>query len=371
MQRYTFLFLLCGFILSHTPQAIAQTDSLRASEVSLEKMIGQMIMSGVGDFSYITDDAPILREIEEGLVGGVIYFEKNVNRNSPSKQLKRMSELLKQKSETPLFIGIDEEGGKVNRLKPKYGFPKTVSAQYLGGLDNADSTAFYANTTSALLSELGININFSPSVDVNVNPENPVIGKIGRSYSEDECKVARHAAEVIKTHRTNGVITVLKHFPGHGSSRADTHLGIADVSDYWQFKELMPYKNLLDSGLVDAVMTAHIVNRHLDDSMLPATLSPTIVNNILRKMMGFDGVVFSDDMQMHAISKEYTLEEAIKLAIEAGVDVLMFANNVANSDKHSGREVHGIILNLVRSGQIPVSRIEESYTRILELKGRL
>ncbi len=338
---------------------------------SLEVMVGQMIITGIGDFSVLNGKEPILKAIKKGQIGGVVLFEKNVNAKNPKKQLIKTINTLKAASDIPLLISIDEEGGRVNRLKPKYGFPQTQYASYLGKVDNLDSTAYYAGNTAALLAELGINVNLTPNVDVNVNPDNPVIGKLGRSYSADEKIVAKHAAQVVKTHRQHGVFTVLKHFPGHGSSHADTHLGIADVSDYWQFKELMPYKYLIDSGLVDGVMTAHIINEHLDENKLPATLSPYIVNNILRTVLGYDGVVFSDDMQMHAISKHYGFEQAIKLAIEAGVDMLMFANMVEEKDKRSPELVHSTIMSLVQSGQISEDRIAASYRRIMKLKGKL
>ncbi|MEQ6121678.1 glycoside hydrolase family 3 N-terminal domain-containing protein [Reichenbachiella sp. MALMAid0571] len=348
------------------PGTTLQTDS-----VSLEVMIGQMIITGIGDFSYITEKEEILTEIEKGYITGVVLFEKNINKNSPEKQLKRTIDMLQSKSSIPLFISIDEEGGRVNRLKPKYGFPATTTAQNLGETDNLDSTRFYANKTASLLADLGININLAPNVDVNVNPKNPVIGGMGRSYSSDEKIVAKHAAQVIRTHHENGVLTVLKHFPGHGSSHADTHLGIADVTDYWQFRELMPYKYLIDSALADGIMTAHIINGHLDENKLPATLSPFIINNILRNVLGYNGVVFSDDMQMHAISKHYGFEQSLKMAIDAGVDVLMFANMVEENERKTASQIHSAILNMVNSGDVTQERIATSYRRIIKMKSSL
>ncbi|MDP4681167.1 MAG: glycoside hydrolase family 3 protein [Cyclobacteriaceae bacterium] len=339
--------------------------------VSLEIMVGQMIITGIGDFSSISKEEKILDEIEQGHVGGVVLFTKNINDKHPKKELIRTINVLQAKSRLPLFVSIDEEGGRVNRLKPKYGFPKTVSAQYLGELNNVDSTFFYASKTAETLKELGINLNLAPNVDVNVNPNNPVIGGVQRSYSPNEITVAKHAAEVVKAHRENDVLTILKHFPGHGSSHSDTHLGIADVTDYWQFKELMPYKYLIDSGLVDGIMTAHIINGHLDENKLPATLSPSIINNILRKVFGYDGVVFSDDMQMHAISKHYGFEEGIKMAILAGVDMLMFANTVEEPERRTPTQIHSIIMDLVESGEVSQTRIRESYERIMILKGKI
>lgn len=274
-------------------------------------------------------------------------------------------------ADVPLLVSIDEEGGRVNRLKPKYGFPKTAYADYLGELDNLDSTRYYAKNTASTLSMLGFNVNFAPDVDVKVNPDNPVIAKIGRSYSSDPMIVAKHASEVVKVHREYGVFTSLKHFPGHGSSQNDTHYGVADVTDYWQFSELLPYNEMLKTGFVDCIMTAHIVNRNLDPEGYPATLSPVIVKNILRDVLNYDGVVFTDDMQMHAISKNFGFEESIKLAINADVDMMVFANNVPGNERRTPAQIHAIIMDYISKGEIDEQTIRKSYERIMKLKSKL
>ena len=360
--------LIVSLIIILLPIKVKSQSLEKISMDSLDIMIGQMIMSGVNDYSYVSENDALLDEIKAGLVGGVVLFEKNIDKNKPAKALKTLINTLQANAKIPLFISIDEEGGKVNRLKPKYGFPKTVSAAYLGELDNLDSTAYYAQQTARTLAELGINVNYAPDVDVAVNPLNPIIAGVQRSYSADEIVVTKHASQVVKTHRENNIITVLKHFPGHGSSHADTHKGIADVSNYWQFKELMPYKYMIDSGLVDGIMSAHIVNKHLDEKNLPGTLSPVIINNILRGVLNYKGVIFSDDMQMHAISKEYGFEESIKMALLAGIDVLMFANNVTGNNKRTITDIHAIIKDLVLAREISEARIKSSYNRILNLK---
>lgn len=363
---FTFVFLVYTI---HSVEA--QPDSHSEDSVSLDLMIGQMILTGIGDFSYMPDNAEILEEIKDGKVGGVILFEKNINAEHPKIQLKRTIDSLNAAASIPLFISIDEEGGRVNRLKPKYGFPVTKQAGALGLINNLDSTALYANNTASTLSLYGFNVNYAPDVDVAINPDNPVIAKLGRSYSDDPTVVAMHAQKVIDVHRDNKVLTVLKHFPGHGSSKNDSHLGVADVSDTWQFSELMPYKYLLDSGRVDAIMTAHIVNEHLDPDKLPATLSPYIISNILRGVLDYQGVVFTDDMQMHAISKNYGFEESIRMAINAGVDVMLFCNNVPGNERRTPSQIHAIITNYVAQGDISEERIKESYYRIMKLKSKL
>ncbi|MEO9482832.1 MAG: glycoside hydrolase family 3 N-terminal domain-containing protein [Ekhidna sp.] len=335
---------------------------------TIDIMIGQMIMIGIGDFNLVDSTEPIFGEIKNGKVGGVVLYEKNILFESPKPELALLVETLQKNAQIPLFVSIDEEGGRVSRMKTRYGFPKNVSAQYLGDLDNLDSTRYYANQTAAILSSFGINMNYAPVVDVNINTRNPVIGKLERSYSEDYKEVIQQAFEVISQHNQNGVVPVLKHFPGHGSSQSDTHLGLADVTETWQLEEVYPYKALIDSGAVKAVMTAHIVNKTLDGNKIPATLSRRIVTGMLRDFLNFDGVIISDDMQMGAINNEYGLREAIRLSIEAGVDILMFANNVFDHQRVSATTVHAIIKDLLFEGIISRERIHQSYVRIMKLK---
>jgi beta-N-acetylhexosaminidase len=335
---------------------------------SLDIMIGQMIMVGLGEFNVLKKSEPIFEDIKSGYAGGIILFEKNLHKSYTETYLKEIIDYAQEQSSVSLFVSIDEEGGRVNRLKPKYGFPKTVTAKYLGELDSKDSTFQYALQTASTLHKLGINMNFAPSVDVNINPQNPIIGKIGRSYSSDPMSVAKHAQLVVQAHDSLNVVTALKHFPGHGSSVNDTHLGLTDVSSTWQFNELLPYKSLIDSGSVRMIMSAHIVNRIVEPEKLPATLSQNVITNILRGFLNYQGVVISDDMQMGAISKEYGLKEAIALSINSGIDIVLFANNVTLSQVVSAQEVHGIIKDLVLSGEITESRVQESYDRIMTLK---
>lgn len=333
---------------------------------SLDFKIGQMLIVGVSGTS-IQDNPSVASDIKAGRVGGVILFEKNIASTNSFVNLKRFTTDLERDAPLPLFVAIDQEGGLVNRLKEKYHFPKSVTAEYLGKTRTPDSTKFYAEITAATLAGLGINVNFAPVVDIQI-PGNPVISKTGRAYSANPDSVAMHAKEVVEAMRAFGVISVLKHFPGHGSSRADSHLGIADVTNYWKDNELTPYKKLLSENQVDAVMSAHIVNKKLDKEGLPGTLSDKIINGLLRKKMGYQGVVFSDDMQMHAITKYYGLEKAVKLSINAGIDVIMFSNNIQGSENRTVDTVHEIIKKLVKNGEISEARINESYQRIIKLK---
>ena len=347
---------------------IAATIGYAQTQDSLDIKIGQMILIG---FPGTAVDPEVLEEIRLGKVGSIIIFEKNIPPTNSFVALKKIIWTYQHAAPIPLFIAIDQEGGKVNRLKDKYGFPKSITAAAMGKAKTLDSVQFYSESTATTLAGLGINMNFGPVVDLASNPNNPIIARHGRAFSANEDSVVVFAKEFIKQHRKYGVLTSLKHFPGHGSSKDDTHLGIADVTNTWEERELKPYQSLIDSGYVDAVMTSHIVNRKLDKQGNPGTLSADILDGILRKQLKFNGVIFTDDMQMHAITKHYGLEEAIKLAINGGVDIMTFSNNIQGSDERTVDKVHTIIKALVMNGQIKRERIEESYRRISKLKSRL
>jgi len=336
-------------------------------EVSLDIKIGQMIMVGYSGTNLPTND-PIINEIKSGHVGGVILFEKNIDESNSKVNLRQLIADLQTPASVPLFMAIDQEGGTVNRLKSKYGFPESVTAAYLGEIDNEDSTHFYGRLTATTLANLGFNVNFAPVLDLASNPDNPIIAKFGRAFSADAAIVAKHAGITIEEHNKQKIITVGKHFPGHGSSQADTHLGIADVTETWEKLELYPYEALIKANKLPGVMSAHIVNKNLEPKGLPGTLSRDILQGILREDLNFKGVVFSDDMQMHAITEHYGLEKAIELGINAGLDVIIFSNNIQNSEDRTVGRVHAIIKKMVEDGTIPLSRIDESYSRIMKLK---
>ncbi|TCD48127.1 glycoside hydrolase family 3 protein [Chlorobium sp. N1] len=369
MKGRTLPFVLAAAALSLQPpapaEAASQPDSLRLK-------IGQMLM--VGFRGTTLEDAPdVRRAIKHQKIGGVVLFDYDVPSRTPLRnitspeQLRRLSGDLQERSDTPLFIAIDQEGGRVARLKPARGFPPSPSARSLGLLNDADSTRKAALTTARTLRDAGITMDLAPVVDLDTNPLNPVIGKLERSYSADPAIVRRQATAVVRAFDSEGIVPVLKHFPGHGSSRADSHLGFTDVSESWRKIELEPYRRLFREGYPGAVMTAHVFNRRLDPKY-PATLSRATLQGLLRGELGFRGVVLSDDMQMKAIADSYGLEEALRLAIEAGVDVLVFANNTTAYDPKIAEKAARLIRRMVEQGSIPADRIDESYRRIMALK---
>jgi len=336
---------------------------------SLDIKIGQMLMLGIGSDTEIQPDNKMLADIKAQKLGGILLYEKNITKLNSAENLKKLIATLKKDAVLPLLVSIDEEGGKVNRLKEKYGFPITVSAKYLGEINDIDSTKYYSDIVAHNLLLLGINVNYAPVLDVD-NTDNPPIGKNERAFSENPKDIIEHARQVILSHRYFNVKTVVKHFPGHGNSKEDSHYNVTDVSKYWQQKEIFPYVKLLYEGNVDAIMTAHIVNEKLDDSKLPATLSKKIMTDYLRGDLGFDGVIFSDDMQMKAIADQFGFEKSIQMAIHAGVDVLMFSNHIPmkGRDMILPQDIIAIVKKMIADGEISEKRIDESYRRILKFK---
>jgi beta-N-acetylhexosaminidase len=358
--------LIFLFTASRSADAAEQVDSLGVK-------IGQMLMIGFRGLS-VAEAPGIAADIRERRIGGVVLFDYDVPLHSPSRnisspeQLSRLTLELQKLSAVPLFIAIDQEGGKVNRLKPKFGFPSSVSAEHLGSLNNPDSTTAAAVQTAQTLKAMHIGMNFSPIADLNVNPDNPVIGKLGRSFSCDPEVVIRNVELTVCAFHNEGIIAALKHFPGHGSSSTDTHRDFTDVTATWSEKELEPYRALIASGYRDVIMTAHVFNAKLDP-LYPATLSKATVSGLLRGRLGFQGVVVSDDMQMKAIADHYGLEEAIRLAIDAGVDILLFGNNTS-WDPEIATKATEIIRSLLQRKLVTPERIDQSYKRVMELKQR-
>ena len=358
------VIFICLFFVSNTKE-------LKSKETfqfdSLKIKISQMLIFGIKEANKVLEEDSLFKAYSNMNLGGIILFEKNIANKRSKYHLKSLTSEIQKVSKIPSFIAIDEEGGNVTRLKPKYGFHKTKTAKYLGSRNNLDSTYYYAKLTSDLLKDLGINMNLAPTIDLEEN-ENNFISKAERSYGRDTDKVYFHAKKFIDAHDENEIITVLKHFPGHGSSSTDTHKEFTDISETWSVQELYPYQNLIRDKKVLAVMTSHVVNKKIDDRMLPATLSYNIIGKLLREFLKFDGVIISDDMQMGAITKYYGLKESIILSINAGVDLLLFSNNQLYKDQVDPNEIISIIEEGVQNGEILIQRINESFKRIQRLK---
>lgn len=361
---------------TNTPGLPTPTNQPTATPepTDLGLMIGQMVMAGFRGLNAA--DAPtILTDISERQLGSVVYFEYDVpsqsavrNVASPA-QLKQLTLDLQAAASVPLLVSIDQEGGMVNRLKEKYGFPASVSQQFLGQQDDLALTHQYATATARALASAGVNLNLAPVVDLNINPDSPAIGHYERSFGADPALVTRHALEVIGAHHEQGVLCTLKHFPGHGSASTDSHLDIVDVTQTWQESELEPYRAIIAAGEADAILTAHVFSPL--DPENPATLSAATINGVLRGQLGYDGVVITDDMGMGAIVKHYGLAAAIEKAINAGVDMIALGNNGYLYIDGIVEQVVNAIGQMVAEGKISRQRIEQSYLRIQKLKQRI
>src|SRR5881296_3775029 len=338
---------------------------------AIEGELGSLLLVGFRgtDAEGNADLEDLLCEIR---VGGIVLFARNI---VDAEQLARLTEAATTRSAActarRLFVAVDAEGGNVMRLAPGAGWSPTISAQELGERNDFTLTELEARRIGAMLRAAGINWDLAPVVDVGYNPANPVIVGVGRSFGANPTLVAAQARAYITGMHAAGVLTALKHFPGHGSSVEDSHAGFVDVTDTARPDvELVPYRLLLAEGLVDAVMTAHVYNRHLD-AWVPATLSRPTIDGMLRRKLGWRGVVVSDDMRMGAIEQHYGAGDAAVLALRAGVDLILIADDRLPGDRSASAETLKTIRGAVRRGRLPAGRVDEALARVAALRSRL
>jgi len=367
--------IIFSVIIFMFPQSAPCKDAAAGEEVDLRFKIGQMIMTGF--MGYDIEESPsIVKDLKERHLGGVILFDFDLRTGRPKRnvqspgQVKKLIEELKAHSSSPLLVAVDYEGGKINRLKERFGFPATLSHGKLGKKDDLNLTYNESSKMALTLSILGFNLNLAPVADIRVNKSNPVIAKLDRSFSASPDKVTEHSLAFIEGHREQGVLTSLKHFPGHGSSSTDSHLEMTDVTKTWSKKELIPFERIIKKSKADTVMTAHVFNANLDKKY-PATLSKKIVTGILREELGFKGVVFSDDISMKAIVDNFNLETTLLKTVNAGVDIIITAYNRGVDGEDIVGEIVLTLERLVKEGKISKERIDESYERIKGLKERI
>ena len=342
MKRLTLLLLVVCLMAGN----LVASD--KVSDRELRRMVAQMLMVGFRGDS-VTDDSDAARYVRDLGVGAIILFDVDLtgdatigSRNITNKaRLQRMTAQLQHWGGGHLLIALDQEGGRVQRLKPQYGFTAIPSAARIGRM--------------------------APVVDI-LDLQCPPLGGIDRCYASSPSVIAWHAGMLIDEHHRQGVLCTLKHFPGHGSAHGDSHWGLVDVTDTWQPTELRPYELLIKQNKVDLVMTAHIFNHQLD-SVYPATLSHKMLTGVLREQLHYDGVILSDDMYMQGIIDNYQIEPALVLAINAGCDMLCVGNNI-NTGFESDRPFRlvDMIVNAVKDGRIPLKRIQEANRRIERLK---
>lgn len=365
------VFLMLGLELGASA-GLAREAPQEPASPSLDHMLGAMLMCGFRGTELAGGD-PFLAAIASGRVGNVILFDRDVptggerNIRSPE-QVRRLTAALRSAAPGPLFIAVDQEGGQVRRLKPQKGFFDLPAAQRLGQ-GSIPETRETAERLGEELAGLGIDVDLAPVADVDSNPLNPAIGRLGRAFSSDPAIVASHALAFGQGLAARGVVPVLKHFPGQGCAREDSHLGLTDISQCWDGAiDLLPYAEIFRAGWPGMVMPGHLFHARLDPE-LPATLSRMVVTGLLRQGLGWQGVVISDDMQMKAIAGRYGLRESILLAVRAGVDILLYGNNL-EWEEGLPDKVFATLRGLVEDGSIPLERIKRSWERISALHAR-
>lgn len=323
---------------------------------SITKLVGQLFIIG---FQGKTPPKEVEEFIKKNSIGGICYFGYNVE--SPEQLAELTNYLNNLHAGFPLFICIDQEGGLVSNLVSPF---CEISAPAL--LEKTSATIIFEimQVLAKEMKAVGINWDFAPVCDVNTNPDNPIIGKYNRSYSAEVETVERLSSGAVRGLQKGGVIACAKHFPGHGDTSSDSHLTLPALEHSYERLndiELKPFRRAIRSG-VDSIMPAHILYTAIDDAY-PATLSKTILQELLRKECRFEGIIVSDDMQMKGITEHYPIEQAPVLAIQAGIDQLLYCLNFEAQE----RALEAVV-KAVMDKEIPLHKIEDSIKRANTLK---
>jgi len=340
--------------------AILTTTRVNAAEVS--KMAGQLLVPG---FPGSTPDAKstkaLAAHIKAGRAGGALFLRHNVKSGSGAKATAASFINASRKS----LLAIDQEGGKVQRLGKKHGFTPIPTARWVASNKSIDEARALYTKAGRELRAAGFNLNMAPSVDVH-DPKNPVIGKYDRGFSTDVERISAYASAFIQGFGSAGVACSLKHFPGHGSSRSDSHDGFVDITKTWSENELVPFKKL--ASVAPLIMSGHLFHPEFSNGKSPVTFSQKALTNRLRRGLGYNGVILTDDLDMGAIRKSFQLREAIILAIAAGNDLLLLSNSLTY-DEDLPIKATRWITDAVKQGRISTAQITASYNRVMRLKG--
>ncbi|MGO4538516.1 beta-N-acetylhexosaminidase [Paenibacillus sp. 2TAB19] len=344
---------------AETAKPVIDPIQEQIDEMTLNEKIGQMIIIGLEGTKA---DKEAIKMIKENKIGGFILFKDNM---SSADQIISLLNALKSENESnkvPLWLSVDQEGGKVNRL-PK-SFVAIPTAKSIGAADNDSYTQAVSQATGLALKSLGFNMDFAPVLDINSNPNNPVIGS--RSFGSNADSVIRHGIGTMEGLRSNQIAAVVKHFPGHGDTSVDSHLELPVVgkslSELEQF-ELLPFKEAIAHD-ADAVMVAHLLIPSIDDTN-PASLSKEIITDLLRDELGYDGVVMTDDMTMGGIINHHDIGEAAVRSIQAGTDIVLVGHDNVMQNK-----VYNALKASAASGELSKEKIDEHVHRILALKAK-
>lgn len=372
-MKKLFLIILCCF-----------SNIALATPIDLSRAVGQMMLVGF-DGTEINESSPIVKEIRDFHIGGVILDnhkqgntgKRIVNIVNPE-QLKKLTDQLqyyaKKYDDYPLFIAVNQEGGLINALKPSMGFDNEGDLSQFDIAKDENRVLIYdqAYQRGLLLKKYGINLNFAPVADLNINPDNPAIGKWKRSFGDNPAWVTHDLEIVIRAYKESGILCTLKHFPGLGSANANTDYDYADLTSTWSEKELKPYKELIKQNAACAfVMTSHLVNRKLDESGMPLSLSKKVVTDLLRNKLKFKGLVITDDMDAIAMRQHYSTDEAIRKVVLAGNNVIIYGGTQGNDPYEDAQMLFTTLMNLVGTDADVRHEVYESYKKIEKIKKEL
>lgn len=427
MAWFSIAFFSAFFLFGCKPERLKTEKCTQIVNQTLCEEIGQLLIVGFGGIDQTPDgkitwrdpnglhfkaSSIIAHDIKDWHIGGIIYFRGQIRREKDkrligdrniqsreqlsalSRDLQQYNEKVRQQqrlSPLPLLISIDQEGGLINPLQFIKNFPN-FTAQARGENENRylndppnrqlalDFGRKYAQSIGLTLRELGINLDFAPVADVNINPLNPIIGGLSRSFSDNPDIVSDQAQQFVLGLHDEKILAALKHFPGHGSSAKDSHKGLVDVTNTYQVdKELVPYQKLIDQNYSDFIMSTHVINGQIDrtpcipgnpqnpENWCPGTMSYKTLTGLLRQQLHFKGVIISDDMSMAAIAEHYSLETALEKGLNAGVDMFI----ISNYDNDYTPKMIITIAKLVRDGKVPQSRIEDAYQHVVAAKQRI
>ena len=332
-----------------------------------EGAIAQLLVLGFhGSSPRAAGAQNLARHVEAGRVGGVCFLGHNTRSRAGIEGLTRLFGSAGRR--TNPFISVDQEGGAVQRLGKRSGYAPFPAAQAIAARKStAEAQRIYA-ALARQLKAAGFNLNLAPVVDLGFQPKNPVVSRWGRAYGVTGKKVAEYAGAFIRGHRQAGVLTALKHFPGHGSTLVDSHARPVNLTPTWRADELTPFRLLARRGLVDIVMSGHLSHTRLTGG-LPATLSPQAVA-YLRRNVGYGGAIMTDDLDMKAIRSSYSLTDAVVRSIAAGHDLILLSNSL-KPDMELPQNLTRVIKDAVARGRIRPGQIEAAARRVAQLKARI
>jgi beta-N-acetylhexosaminidase len=324
----------------------------------VRRHVGQLAIAGFAGYTIPPDLRLLAREFD---LGGVILFRRNVEAPEQVAEVSRETQSLAR--ELPLWVSVDQEGGRVARLKrPFTEWPPMIT---LGRSGDERLAERFARALAAELKAVGISLDFTPVLDIHTNPKNPVIGD--RALAERADEVARLGRSIITALQTEGIAACGKHFPGHGDTSTDSHHELPLIEhplDRLEAVELVPFRAAIEAG-VASIMTAHILIPALDEER-PATLSSRIVDGLLKQKLGYGGLVVSDDLEMRAISRRYGVPEATVAAIAAGCDAVLMCG-AAQEPQVAAVEA---VIHAVENGTLPLKRVEDAIARHRAIKER-